>query len=313
LIDQIRPNREGKELLPYMASPFVQNFPFQTLRKNQDYILSEVDSAFSSGYRYILLEAATGIGKSPIAISIARTLGSSYICASTKDLQAQYERDFPFVKMVRGKNNFTCNVREDFIENGTFTCTSCPSSSRQFKSLRGCYHSSVDYAPCISHPSFQHGKCRYKTSWIDYTVNNRGMIDEKVFINDDTIKWYKDQYSEWSYPKDAKLKEELRVWRPCAYYDQLNIALVSSHSIFNYAMFLSLLRYWIANPIPSRDLLVLDEAHRLEEEVVKFTGVFISKRHYKRYIPDFKIPDYGDDDDDNRSKSLNFIIHYFIK
>ena len=48
---------------------------------------------------------------SPIAISVARTLGTIYICASTKDLQAQYARDFPFVRMVKGKNNFTCNVR----------------------------------------------------------------------------------------------------------------------------------------------------------------------------------------------------------
>ena len=57
-------------------------------------------------------------------------------------------------------------------------------------------------------------------------------------------------------------------------------------------MFLSLLAYRIRNAIPSRNVLILDEAHKLEEEVVKFTGVSISKRYYKRYIADFKIPDY---------------------
>lgn len=195
-----------------MASPFVQNFPFPTLGKSQDYIVSEIDSAFKSGYRYILLEAPTGIGKSPIAISVARTLGNSYICASTKDLQAQYSRDFPYVRMVKGKNNFTCNVREDHIENGTFKCIICP-SSRRFKSLKGCYHISVDYGPCLDHPSFQNGKCKYKTGGMDYTIENRGMIDEKIFINDDAIKRHQEEYSKWSYPKDSKLKEELRVWR----------------------------------------------------------------------------------------------------
>jgi ATP-dependent DNA helicase DinG len=277
-----------------MASPFVQNFPFQTLRKNQDYILNEIDSAFRSEYRYIILEAPTGIGKSPIGIAAARTLGTSYICVSTKDLQAQYARDFPFVKTVKGKNNFTCNVREDFIENGKFICTLCPGS--KFKSLRGCYHTSVDHAPCLSHPSFQSGNCRYKTFERDYTVANRGTMDEKVFIDEDTIRGYRDRYSEWSYPKDSKLKEELRIWRPCEYYNQLAIALVSSHTIFNYAMFLSLLKYRTKNPIPPRNVLILDEAHKLEEEIVKFTGISISKRHYKRYIPDFEIPNYGLDD-----------------
>jgi Rad3-related DNA helicase len=48
--------------------------------------------------------------------------------------------------------------------------------------------------------------------------------------------------------------------------------------------------------LSSRDLLILDDAHRLEEEVVKFTGISISKRRWRRYIPDLKIVDYGYDD-----------------
>jgi ATP-dependent DNA helicase DinG len=37
-------------------------------------------------------------------------------------------------------------------------------------------------------------------------------------------------------------------------------------------------------------------AHRLEEEVVRFAGISISKRRLRRYIPDLKIVDYGYDD-----------------
>jgi ATP-dependent DNA helicase DinG len=48
--------------------------------------------------------------------------------------------------------------------------------------------------------------------------------------------------------------------------------------------------------LPARNLLILDEAHRLEEEVVKFTGISISKRRWKRYISDLKIFDCGFDD-----------------
>jgi Rad3-related DNA helicase len=55
----------------------------------------------------------------------------------------------------------------------------------------------------------------------------------------------------------------------------------------------------------SRDLLILDEAHLLETEIVGFTGISISKRRWKRYIPNFKIVDYGYDDIE---KWIDFLI-----
>jgi Rad3-related DNA helicase len=45
--------------------------------------------------------------------------------------------------------------------------------------------------------------------------------------------------------------------------------------------------------LPERELLVLDERHLLETEIVKFRGLSISKRRWKRYINDLKIVDYG--------------------
>ena len=44
-----------------------------------------------------------------------------------------------------------------------------------------------------------------------------------------------------------------------------------------------------------RDLLVLDEGHLLETELVKFRGLSISKKRWKRYIDNFEIVDYGYD------------------
>jgi Rad3-related DNA helicase len=64
------------------------------------------------------------------------------------------------------------------------------------------------------------------------------------------------------------------------------VARRSSHYILNYSLFLAL--FFTNESLPSRELLVLDEAHRLEEEIVKFAGISISKRRWKRHIPDFK-------------------------
>ena len=55
---------------------------------------------------------------------------------------------------------------------------------------------------------------------------------------------------------------------------------------------------------PSREILILDEAHLLETEIVGFTGIFISKRKWKRYLTNFKIVDYGYEIE----KWINFLI-----
>jgi ATP-dependent DNA helicase DinG len=231
--------------------------------------------------KYILLEAPTGFGKSPVAISVALTLGTSYICTSTKDLQTQYARDFPFLKVAKGKNNFICAVKEDFIRNGTHKCGTCLSNE--------CYHTSADYGPCMSNKDFRKSRCKYRTFPIDYKIK-KGTIEEKVFIDCHSEEVYRNKYSQWSYA--ANLKEELRLWRPCEYYHQFNIALASSHSVLNYSIFLALLTNKFIG-LPSRELLVLDEAHRLEEEVVTFTGISISRRKWRKYIPDLRIDDHG--------------------
>jgi ATP-dependent DNA helicase DinG len=274
---------------------FIKNFPFPNLRENQSHVLNEIATAFASDYKYILLEAPTGFGKSPVAIAVALTLGTSYICTSTKDLQAQYARDFPFVRVAKGKNNFICAVKEDFIKNGTYRCGSgCVSSNE-------CYHTTADYGLCMNNEDFQGKGCKYKTFLKDYKISNKGTREEKVFIDDDTETYYQERYSEWLHLKN--LREELKIWRPCQYFDQLNIASASSHSILNYPIFLALLSN--KKILPSRELLVLDEAHLLETEIVRFRGLAISKRRWKKYIPNLKMVDYGYDDIE---KWIDFLI-----
>ena len=128
----------------------INNFPFPSQRYNQITVLNQICAAFNSGYKYIILEAPTGFGKSPVAITIAMTLGSSYICTSTKDLQTQYSRDYPYLKVAKGKNNFPCLVKEDFIKNGTYQCGICISDN-----ANECYHTTVEYGPCMTNESFK--------------------------------------------------------------------------------------------------------------------------------------------------------------
>lgn len=266
-------------------SNYITNFPFPTLREKQSFVLKEIDDAFASGYKYIVLEAPTGFGKSPVAIAAALTLGSSYICTSTKDLQTQYCRDFAFVKPAKGKNNFPCEVKDDFIRNGTYKCAACgPYVSRKGGE---CHHTTVEYGPCMSDKDFG---CEYKTRLKDYIVSNKGTKQEQVFINRYSNERYQEHYSQWIHLENLR-ENTIREWRPCQYFHQLNMALKASHSVLNYAMFLAIMN----ENLPSRELLILDEAHLLETELVRFRGISISKKKWRKYIPDLKIENHGYD------------------
>jgi ATP-dependent DNA helicase DinG len=171
------------------TSPYIKNFPFPTFRDSQPYVLKEIEAAFNEGYKYIICELATGFDKSPVAVSVARTLGSSYICTSTKDLQSQYTRDFPFIKVAKGKNNFICTVKEDFIKNGTYKCVLC---SKMKLDIKECDHTNAAYGPCVNNENFQNSfdkqyhylyrGCKYRTLIDDYYVTDRGTTKEQVFL-----------------------------------------------------------------------------------------------------------------------------------
>ena len=287
------------------TSQVTRNFPFPQKRQRQKHILKEICDAFNSGYKRIILEAPTGFGKSPLAVSFALTLGSSYICTSTKELQSQYANDFSYLKVVKGKSNFPCLVKEDFLRDGKYRCKICLSHEvpHQIKAtekedpviITGCKHTTVEYGPCMTDEMFRDDGCKYRTFPKDYTVVKKGTKSESVFIPLVDIQNYQKDYSQWLHLKNFKTSDSpITDWRACPYFDQLNIALNASHSIFNYSNFLALLPSK-KNLLP-RELLVLDEGHLLETELVKFRGLIITKRRWKRYISDLKLIDFGFDD-----------------
>jgi len=231
-------------------------FPLDYVRPNQDNVLGELDQALKSDYKFIFLEAPTGFGKSAVAVTLARFLGSSHICTSTKDLQTQYNRDFPYLSEVKGRNNFPCIVKEDMG-----------------------VRESCEYGPCLKDDDFD---CLYKTRMSDYDVKSEGTIYENVDINKFALKKYYDKAKEHS----QLVKIE---WQPCHYYHQKWISIKSSHTIYNYKYFLSDLFY--SSGVNKRKLLILDEAHTLESEVSSFKNIVFSKESLIRFFPKINLPD----------------------
>ena len=92
-------------------------FPYTKARENQLETISEIKHAIDLGYKYIILEAGTGTGKSAIAATLALMYDSTYILTVTKQLQEQYFNDFSDLgfKVVKGRGNFQCRK---YLENG---------------------------------------------------------------------------------------------------------------------------------------------------------------------------------------------------
>jgi Rad3-related DNA helicase len=225
------------------------------MRDKQQKTLEEIEQALKSGFKYIFLEAPAGFGKSPVAIALARYFGSSHICTATKDLQAQYSRDFPFIRQVKGKSNFICIIKDEMGLDET-----------------------CNYGPCLKDDGYD---CIYKTKLGDYKVQGEGTKYETVELDHFAQKKYID-----------KLKSQSRIiqldWKPCHYYHQKWIALKSSHTIYNYKYFLSDLFY--SNSMQKRQLLVLDEAHTVESEVADFKSFTVFNEGLTGFLPKLSIP-----------------------
>ncbi len=233
----------------------INYFPFQNIRKNQSKVCDEIEDCIKSNIKYIFLEAPTGFGKSPIAITLASYLGSSHICTSTKDLQNQYSKDFPLIKEAKGKRNFICILKE--IEGVHETC---------------------EYGPCQKDDEFD---CVYKTRLSDYKVNGLGTKFENVHIGQFEKKKYIKKY-------EKQLRFDNLEWEPCKYFHQKWISTKASHTIYNYKYFLSDL--YFSNIITKRELLVFDEVHNIESEISDFKSFIINNDNITRLFPKLKLP-----------------------
>jgi ATP-dependent DNA helicase DinG len=192
------------------------DFPFKRMRPSQKEVLYQVERAVGQSKKFIILEAPVGFGKSAIAASLCRHLGSAYLLTSTKQLQEQYSADFAF-PVVMGKGNFTCLV---------------PTSSGKF-------------LPCSKgrcEADWKLSDCPHYLTFEEYDEHERGACLRGAKCN---------------HLKDQKL---------CHYYHQKWDAFRAPIMVANYSFFFSEL--WHTEDIRPRRLLVCDEAHDLEKQMV---------------------------------------------
>ena len=95
-------------------------FPFESFKKGQRESIDKIISAFDNDYKYVILDATTGSGKSAVARAVIDYYNvnkdfSAYLLSSTKMLQNQYydesllynKFDIDY-QVGKGRSNFTC-------------------------------------------------------------------------------------------------------------------------------------------------------------------------------------------------------------
>lgn len=86
------------------------NFPFDMYnpRASQTEIIEQIEKAIKQGFKFIIIQAPTGVGKSSISLTVGRHSKNAYICTPQKSLQDQYVCEFPEIKRVQGRKNHIC-------------------------------------------------------------------------------------------------------------------------------------------------------------------------------------------------------------
>ena len=91
------------------APNIMSYFPLAKARRSQELVIVEIDRAFKSGKRIVILEAPVGSGKSAIAMTFAAESGDSHVITPRKSLQDQYYEDFQDdVVLMKGRNAYPC-------------------------------------------------------------------------------------------------------------------------------------------------------------------------------------------------------------
>lgn len=216
---------------PHIDEEIIENFPFENPRLGQLDIIQDINDAIKKGYKYIVLEAGTGTGKSAIATTLSNLYESAYILTMTKQLQKQYSDEFGF-PIVRGRSNFGC--------------------------LHDQLDSTCDMGTCKTTPTSSNFICPFgvaKNPTLDATLAFDDSFGGSVFYQSENH---------------------------CHYWQQKANAINSPITIMNYDYALAELNY--VKHFGTRSLLILDEAHNIENKLMNIMEVNLYNQRLEKDI-----------------------------
>lgn len=155
---------------------YKEYFPYPEIRESQTRAIEfALDAFLEQDKRFVIIEAGTGVGKSAIGFTIAKTLNEAlphdenyvegtYFITTQKILQDQYIRDFSTkgMKTLKGSQNYACVGDHD----------TCASGQRALK-IEG--NSSRNFKKCMF-------KCTYKLARREFIESRTGVTNFAYFL-----------------------------------------------------------------------------------------------------------------------------------
>ena len=224
---------------------FLDNFPLKySPRLIQKDVINQVESAVKSGFKNILLCVPTGVGKSHIAVTVAKSLGTSFIVTAQKILQDQYTNDFSFIYPMKGKSNFPCIANYDTNDMSYELAKNDPCLS--------CTLGTCSWEEPTEYGGKKTQYCKFKPKIGSFPTSDVGTEDERIGEPDDQM---------------------------CYYYNQKYQALHATHALFNYSSYFQTRLFSQGiDELLQRDCLIADEAHEIEDQIIGYIGFDIRPR-----------------------------------
>lgn len=161
-------------------------FPFETFRKGQEQSINAILNAFDNDYKYVILDAGTGSGKSAVARTVIDYLNinngfNAYLLSSTKMLQNQYyDESVLFNKfnigyqIGKGRGNFHCKWNNNNCDEGECKIT----TDTQFRCKYGLHDADEWDIGCLS------GVCPYWEQKKDAIYSDVCILNYDVLLSD---------------------------------------------------------------------------------------------------------------------------------
>lgn len=237
-----------------------QHFPLKTFREGQRECCIEIMKAYRSGKRAVIIEGPTGAGKSAIGIAIASMVQSAFYLTTQKILQAQIMKDYAHLGVIdlRGRNAYKCNFWETFIE-------LAPDKDKAFKEMNRLAKINPSAHATMADPNLacDKGVCK--------AVHNKGSCKE-------------------CFPPGQR---GVLIESTCAYWKRLGQAQLAPIALLNFNSFL--FQTAIGNRFGPRKLMVIDECHNVESQLMDFVSFSLSDRAFSKF--NFTMPEYEKTED----------------
>ena len=238
-------------------------FPLETPREGQLEAVEFAVEAINNGKKVIVLECPTGGGKSAIAMTLAELVRTSYYLTSTKQLQDQLVRDYDGeIVELKGRGSYPCTFYNRnghrFVRDKIWTSTQLDQFLDDKRSCNNGY--------CKSNHNKNHNQ----------SVNRC----PQCFLKNNTL---------------SKMPGTLDVLPPgieystCPYFEQVYKAINNRKVVMNFSSFL----YQTQNTkrFNSRDLLIIDEGHNTEPQLLDYISLTITDQHLEGsgiFLPEFE-------------------------